>query len=116
MDNNSKGKKVSHKVLRYFPLTPRLKRLYGCRHTVKEMRWHYTDRLNEKGVFRHPADGKAWKDFDTSFPSFENEPRNVQLGLVVNGFNPFGNMSLSYSMWLMVLTAYNLPPWLCMKD
>ena len=25
-------------------------------------------------------------------------------------------MSLSYSMWPVVLTAYNLPPWLCMKD
>ena len=38
------------------------------------------------------------------------------LGLVTNVFNLFSNISLSYSMWPMVLTAYNLPPWLCMKD
>jgi len=25
-------------------------------------------------------------------------------------------MSLSYSMWSVVLIAYNLPPWLCTKD
>ena len=50
MDDNSKGKIVPQKVLRYFPLTPRLKRLYGCRHIAKEMRWHYTDRLNKEGV------------------------------------------------------------------
>ena len=25
-------------------------------------------------------------------------------------------MSLSYSMWPVVLTTYNLPPWLCMKE
>ena len=67
-------------------------------------------------MLRHPADGKASKDFNTSFLAFTNEPQNVQLGLVANGFNPFDNMSLSYSMWLVVLTAYNLPPWLCMKD
>ena len=40
----------------------------------------------------------------------------MSLGLTTDGFNPFGNMSLPYSIWLMVLTAYNLPPWLCMKD
>ena len=44
------------------------------------------------------------------------EPRNVQLGLAADRFNPFGNMSLSYSMWLVVLTTYNLPPWLCMRE
>ena len=30
-------------------------------------------------------------------------------------FNPFSNMSMSYNMWLVVITTYNLPPWLCMK-
>ena len=64
----------------------------------------------------HPPDGKAWKDFDSNFPAFANEPRNVRLGLVVDSFNLFGNMSLSYNMWPVVLTAYNLPPWLCKKD
>ena len=98
VDDNNKGKMVPHKVLRYFPLASRLKHLYGCRHTAKKMRWHYTDRPKEEGVLRHPVDGKAWKDFDSNFPDFANEPRNVRLGLAADGFNPFGNMSLSYSM------------------
>ena len=38
VDDNSKGKMVPHKILRYFPLIPRLKRLYGYRHIAKEMR------------------------------------------------------------------------------
>ena len=38
------------------------------------------------------------------------------MGLAANGFNSFGNMSLSYSMWPVVLTAYNLPLCLCTKD
>lgn len=34
------GKKVPKKVLRYFPLVPRLKRLFMSRHTAIDMRWH----------------------------------------------------------------------------
>ena len=37
------------------------------------------------------------------------------MGLATNGFNPFGNMSMSNSMWPVVLTTYNLLHWLCMK-
>ncbi|GJT25794.1 hypothetical protein Tco_0895731 [Tanacetum coccineum] len=42
--------------------------------------------------------------------------RNVRLGLAVDGFNPFDNLSQAYSMWPGILTTYNLPPWLCMKE
>ncbi|GJV88407.1 hypothetical protein Tco_1532345 [Tanacetum coccineum] len=37
-------------------------------------------------------------------------------GLAADGFNPFGNLSQAYSMWPVILTTYNLPPWLCMKE
>nr|GEU48923.1 hypothetical protein [Tanacetum cinerariifolium] len=47
---------------------------------------------------------------------FTKEPRNVRLGLAADGFNPFGNLSQAYNMWLVILTTYNLPPWLCMKE
>ncbi|XP_062102831.1 uncharacterized protein LOC133812995 [Humulus lupulus] len=116
VDKNTKGKKVPQKVMRYFPLTPRLMRKYASRHISQHMRWHHEGRVKEDGIMRHPADGKAWKDFDRSNPAFAMEPRNVRLGLAADGFNPFGNMSLSYSMWPVVLTTYNLPPWLCMKE
>ncbi|GJR16547.1 hypothetical protein Tco_0799199 [Tanacetum coccineum] len=60
-----------------------------------------------------------WKDSNTpgkKVPKKEQEPRNVRLGLAADGFNPFGNLSQSYSMWPVILTTYNLPPWLCMKE
>ncbi|KAM6552349.1 hypothetical protein CsatB_002157 [Cannabis sativa] len=116
INEETSGKKVAHKVMRYFPLTPRLKRLYSSRHTSKEMVWHRTGRVRENGVMRHPVDSAAWKDFDSRHPDFARDPRNVRLGLAADGFNPFGNMSLSYSMWPVVLVNYNLPPWMCMKD
>jgi hypothetical protein len=39
----------------------------------------------------------------------------MRLGLTANGFNPFGNMSTSYSTWPIMLVPYNLPPWMSMK-
>ena len=114
--DSAKGTKVPHKVMRYFPVTPRLKRLYSSRLTAKEMIWHHSGQSKDDGVMRHPVDGLAWKEFNSMHPDFAREPRNVRLGLAADGFNPFGNMNLAYSMWPVVLANYNLPPWLCMKD
>ncbi|GKD77250.1 hypothetical protein Tco_1339871 [Tanacetum coccineum] len=115
-DNNTSGKKFPKKVLRYFPIIPRLQRLYKSSHTTKEMTWHATGKCMEPGKMQHPVDGRAWKNFDTKYPDFAKEPRNVRLGLAANGFNPFGNLSQSYSMWPVILTTYNLPPWLCVEN
>ncbi|KAL5540764.1 hypothetical protein UlMin_044087 [Ulmus minor] len=108
-------KNVPHKVLRYFPLGPRLKRLFATSKTAKLMRWHRAGKSTDDNVMRHPVNGRAWKDFDKKHLLFADDARNVRLGLVANGFNPFNNMSISYNMWPVVLTTYNLPPWLCMK-
>nr|GFA74674.1 hypothetical protein [Tanacetum cinerariifolium] len=50
------------------------------------------------------------------YPDFAKEPRNVRLELAADGFNSFGNLSQAYSMWPVILTTYNLPPCLCMKE
>ena len=102
-------------MLRYFPVGPRLKRLFVTSKTAKLMRWHHAGKSKDNDVVQNPVDGKAWQEFDKSHPQFSNHVGNVQMGLAVDGFNIFGNMSLSYSMWPIVLTTYNLPPWLCMK-
>ncbi|XP_073051353.1 uncharacterized protein [Primulina eburnea] len=102
--------------MRYFPLTPRLKRLYSSKHTTRDMRWHDAERLKDDGVLRHPADGSAWKMFDVKFPAFAMDPRNVRLGLATHGFNPFGSMSTTYTMWPVMVVPYNTPPWKCMKS
>jgi len=111
-----KGKKLPQKVLRYFPLKDRFRRLYSSRHTAKEMSWHMRRHLKDPDLMRHLVDGREWRDLDMKYLEFAREPRNVRLGLATDSFNPFGSMSLSYSMWPVVLIAYNLPPWLCTKD
>ncbi|TYK28599.1 uncharacterized protein E5676_scaffold2030G00110 [Cucumis melo var. makuwa] len=79
------------------------------------MRWHKDKRCETEGILRHPADAEGWKHFDEQYPSFASDAPNVRLALSFDGFNPFGNMSTSYSMWLVILIPYNLPPWKCMK-
>ncbi|GJW63583.1 CACTA transposable element [Tanacetum coccineum] len=81
----TKGKKVANKVVRYFPLTPRLQRMFNTKHIAKWMTWHATGQSKENG-------------------------------LAADGFNPFGMMSQNYSMWPVILTTYNTPPWMCMKE
>ncbi|GKD02284.1 retrotransposon gag domain, retroviral aspartyl protease, partial [Tanacetum coccineum] len=93
-----------------------LQRLYKSSHTTKEMNWHATGKCTEPDKMQHPVDGRAWKNFDTKYLNFAKEPRNVRLGLATDGFIPFGNLSQAYSMRPVILTTYNLPPWLCMKE
>jgi hypothetical protein len=113
--DGNKQKKVPAKVLRYFPLKPRLQRLFLSSKTAEDMRWHAVDPKND-GMMRHPRDSKAWKEFDLTHPWFASDPRNVRLALASDGFNPFGMMSTNYSIWPVMLIPYNSPPWVCMKS
>ncbi|XP_023760659.2 uncharacterized protein LOC111909103 [Lactuca sativa] len=115
VDTTTKGKRVPQKVLRYFPLTPRFRRMYSSRFTAKDMIWHNTGRSTNDMMY-HPVDGNSWQEFDKRYPEFAKEPRNVRLGLAADGFNPFGNFNNNYSIWPVILTIYNTPPWICMKE
>jgi hypothetical protein len=109
-------KKVPHKVLRYFPIIPRLQRFFMSKQRAEYARWHKEKRVLVKNEMRHPADGEAWKDFDENFKSFAANPRNLRLAIATDGFNPFGQMSNSYSIWPVIVVPYNFPPWMCMDQ
>jgi len=100
---------LSYSRTHYLPLKPRLQRLYASRSSAEHMRWHYEHRL-EDDLLCHQSDGVAWKHFDTKYPEFAVEPRNVRLNLCANGYNPYTLSSRSYSIWPVVVTPYNLPP------
>ncbi|XP_040364493.1 uncharacterized protein LOC121050025 [Rosa chinensis] len=109
------GKRKAAKQARYFPLKPRLQRLFMSSKIATLMRWHAEKRTDD-GVFRHPADSLAWKDFDKKHPSFSGDIRNVRLGLASDGFNPFRTMNIVHSTWPVILVPYNLPPMMLMKQ
>jgi len=108
-------RKIPVKVLRHFPLIPRLKRLFLCHQMSEDMMWHHSKRTRD-GILRHPADSLQWTRFDEEHKEFAAEPRNIRLGLASDGFNPFSIQSTSHSTWPVILIPYNLPPWLCMKQ
>ena len=112
--NSKKSKLVPYQKMYYLPITPRLQRLYASEETAKHMTWH-KEHVHEGDEMCHPSDGEAWKHFDHVYPNFAREPRNIRLALCADGFSPFGVSGKSYSCWPVIVTPYNLPPWMCMK-
>ncbi|XP_050876180.1 uncharacterized protein LOC127079866 [Lathyrus oleraceus] len=97
-----KYKDIPVKRMFYFPIIPRLQRLYASTESASEMRWHHMNK-NSSNILRHPSDGKAWKHFDSVYPDFSREPRNVRLGLCSDGFTPYIQASASpYSSYGML--------------
>ncbi|TYK27418.1 uncharacterized protein E5676_scaffold325G001080 [Cucumis melo var. makuwa] len=96
--NHNRGKKIPHKVLH----------LFVSQEGFADMRWHRDKRVETNDVLKHPANAKGWKHFDSEYPDFASDLRKVRLGLASDGFNPFGQMSTSYSMWPVVLLRYSL--------
>jgi hypothetical protein len=84
-------------------------------HTAPYIRWHADSRPKDN-VLRHLADGEAWKLFDNLHLEFSVDSKNVRLGLALDGFNPFGNLSISHSTWPVMLIPHNLSAWMCMKQ
>ncbi|CAN6561755.1 unnamed protein product [Malus baccata var. baccata] len=84
-------------------------------HTAEHMKWHAIECPKDE-FMRHPSDSPALKHLDNLYPDFTSEIRNVRLGLASDGFNPFGKMRNDHSTWPVVLSVYNLSPWMCMKQ
>ena len=83
--------------------------------TTFEMTCH-SDKMVKDGVMKHSLDSIAWKHFDELHEHFASDSHNVWLGLISDGFQPFNNASSPYSIWLVMLVLYNLPPSLCMQQ
>ncbi|XP_050238139.1 uncharacterized protein LOC126687627 [Mercurialis annua] len=106
---------VPYSKMFYFPITLRLQRLYASKATARHMTWH-ADHEMDGDKMCHPSDSPAWKHFSELHSEFADEGRHIRLGLCSDGFQPFTNFGQQYSSWPVILTPYNLPPGLCMKD
>jgi hypothetical protein len=80
---------VPQKVLKHFSIIPPLQRMYGTSVQVNLMTWHSQNKSMD-GMVRHVTNSRQWKFIDERWPEFAQETHNVQLGLVTNGLNPFG--------------------------
>ncbi|KAL9688951.1 hypothetical protein QQ045_033378 [Rhodiola kirilowii] len=112
--NSNSYTRVAKASMFYLNIIPILHRLFMMRSTTEHMSWHASRRDDENKMV-HPSDGESWKHFDRCYPDFAAETHNVRLGLCSDGFSPFRTPGKSYSCWHMMVTPYNLPPWMCMK-
>ena len=105
------GDRVPAKV---FPIIPRIRTMFKCKRIASLMHWHKNSRSTDN-VMRVPADSPAWKHIEEKWEDFKSEPCNIRFGLAMDGVNPFGLCSSTWSTWPICLVNYNLPPWLAIK-
>ncbi|XP_074328065.1 uncharacterized protein LOC141665977 [Apium graveolens] len=115
--SKSKEHKIPAKVLRYFPLKPRLQRMFLSSDYSGSLTWHALARKKD-GNLRHPADDQGWKLLDTKYPEFRAEMRNLEVEHLLCGYeNDFGKQqkkhrgSSSDCPWKKKSIFFELPYW-----
>ena len=77
--------------------------------------WHKDGRKKDDNQW-HPADSTQWHNIEMKHRKlFADDPMNIWFVLNTHGMNPFGHMSSADSAWPVLLSIYNLAPWLCNK-
>ncbi|XP_074363590.1 uncharacterized protein LOC141704187 [Apium graveolens] len=71
---------VPAKVMWYFPIIPRFKRMFKSPSTSELMTWHSKQRIEDRKM-RHPADSPSWRNIDYRWPAFGSDARNIRLAL-----------------------------------
>ncbi|KAL9663276.1 hypothetical protein QQ045_028115 [Rhodiola kirilowii] len=88
--------RVAKSSMFYLNIIPLLQRLFMTQSIAEHMSWH-ASRRDDANKMVHPSDGQSWKYFDSCYPDFSLETRNVRLGLCSDGFSPFRTHVKSYS-------------------
>ncbi|XP_010431497.1 PREDICTED: uncharacterized protein LOC104715823 [Camelina sativa] len=114
MNTGEENKGIPAKVLRYFPIKDRFRRMFRSKRMAEDLRWHFNNASTD-GTMKHPVDSLTWANANDKWPEFAAEPRNLRLGLSTDGMNPFAIQNTKYSTWPVLLVNYNMHPTLCMK-
>jgi hypothetical protein len=81
---------VPARVIRWFPLIPRLLRMWRSASISKLLKYHTDFPNRDMTVMKTVAHSPAWEHVGTVVdPSFVLENRNVRFGLALDGVNPF---------------------------
>lgn len=98
------------RVLRHFPLIPRLRRMFGTEHLLTLMTW-WSENLSTDGTMQSVADSPAWRHVDDTYVDFAADVWNVRLILSTDGVNPFSFKATTWSTWPILMFIANLTPW-----
>ncbi|XP_074351361.1 uncharacterized protein LOC141690463 [Apium graveolens] len=79
---------IPAKVVWYFPIIPRFKRLFKSTSTAEMITWHLDHRIQD-GLMRQPADSPFWRNVDHRWPSFGSDSRNLRIALSTDDYWKF---------------------------
>ena len=96
------------KVVRYFSLMDRLRRMYRCLEIAKLLASH-VEQKSLDGKMRSVIDSPQWAALDNLPGNFGTDWTDLRLGLVADGICPYGNVSSEHSTWPILVVIYNLP-------
>ena len=87
------------KVVRWFPFIPRVLHMFCSPAISKLLRYHQDNPNNDDSVMKSVANSPAWKHITSEHvdPTFALEPRNLRLGLSLDGMNPFPQSNTTHS-------------------
>nr|GEY11182.1 hypothetical protein [Tanacetum cinerariifolium] len=68
----------------YFPIIPRLQRLFQLESISEDLRWGATRRITD-GVLCYLADSQAWRTIDEKLLEIAKDLRNLRLGISADG-------------------------------
>ncbi|KAL3685984.1 hypothetical protein R1sor_004006 [Riccia sorocarpa] len=98
---DTQGKTIPRKVLRHFPIIPRLRHMFRCRPLADMMTWHKEHRSDD-GFMRLVVDSPVVQHVEQTWPEFRRDPRHLHFGLASDGVSPYGVKSSSHSTWPVV--------------
>lgn len=105
---------VPIRVLRFFSLIKRLRRLFRFPKIAHHLKWASRGRSLD-GKMRSVVDSPLWNYVDTHYQNFARVVTNLRLGMALDGVSANGLHSTKHSIWPVMMVIYNLPPWLLMK-
>jgi hypothetical protein len=82
--------------------------MFRCQAIASKVSYHASHQ-NSLGDICDFQDGEVYRKAMQD-SRFANDSRNLLLGLVTDGFQPFAD-DQKYSIWPLVATCYNFPPW-----
>ena len=89
----------------YLTIGPRLVRLFGTKNLAEIIQCHGLHQSSRKTHLYDIHDSSAWKLAYSTTGQFASEFRSISFAFNTDGFNPYSQNRVSYSMWPIILAV-----------
>lgn len=93
----------------YLPVGPRLVRLFGTKNLAEVVQSHGLHQSSKRTHLYDIQDSTAWELAYSTSGQFASEFRSISFAFNTDGFNPYSQNRVSYSMWPIILSVLNFP-------